>query len=126
MVPIYLKTCLIICRRVINIRDNIRLKLNEIYGGFETKLESDYSEFLIDKINVENTDEKHKWLTYNQVILEIKHGLKNMLLVKELQYRLTDNSNPNEVCLKLIEKINNKTPEIERLYYKILNFKKEK
>jgi hypothetical protein len=109
---------------VINIRENIRFKLNEIYGGFETKLESDYGEFIVDKISVKDSNEKRMWLTYNQLILEIKYGLKNMLLVKELQYKLTDNLNPNDTCLKIIEKINNKTPEIDRLYYKILNFKK--
>jgi hypothetical protein len=45
-----------------------------------------------------------------------------MLKVKELQYKLTENSDPNEACIEVIETYNYKTPELERLYNKIKNF----
>ena len=45
-----------------------------------------------------------------------------MLKVKELQYKLTENTNPNEVCIEVLETVKERTPELERLYYKIKNF----
>ena len=45
-----------------------------------------------------------------------------MLKVKELQYKLTENINPNEVCIEVIEALKDQSPELERLYYKIRNF----
>jgi hypothetical protein len=67
-------------------------------------------------------EEKQAWATYNQVILELKNTLKDNLKVKELQYKLTEDINPNEVCIQVIEPIKTKSPELERLYYKIKNF----
>ena len=45
-----------------------------------------------------------------------------MIKVKELQYKLTEDINPNIVCLEVIESLKNLNPELERLYYKIKNF----
>jgi hypothetical protein len=45
-----------------------------------------------------------------------------MLKVKELQYRLTESVDPNEVCIAVIEDVKDQSPELERLYYKIRNF----
>ena len=45
-----------------------------------------------------------------------------MLKVKELQYRLTEEGNPNDVCIEVIEPVKDRSPELERLYYKIRNF----
>ena len=56
------------------------------------------------------------------MILELKNNLKDMLKVKELQYKLTENINPNEVCLDFLNTLKIKTPELERLQYKIMNF----
>ena len=45
-----------------------------------------------------------------------------MLRVKELQYKLTDDGNPNEIIIEAIEEVKTFTPELERLYYKIKSF----
>jgi hypothetical protein len=55
-------------------------------------------------------------------MLELKNNLKDTLKVKELQYKLTDDVDPNEVCIEIIETLEIKTPELDRLYNKIKNF----
>jgi translation initiation factor 2B subunit (eIF-2B alpha/beta/delta family) len=102
--------------------DVIRTELRKYYGGVETLLEQQYEERIVTKLLREKAKVKDEWATYNQLILEFKNTLKNILLVKELQYRLTDEENPNQACISVIEKLSQKTPEIERLYQKISNF----
>ncbi len=103
-------------------RDKIRKALTEVYGNFETYLESEYEKYISDNLTNASMSNKRKWITYNQVILELKHNIKNMLKVKELQYKLTEDAEPREVCIEVIETLEIKTPELERLYYKIRNF----
>lgn len=103
-------------------RDRIKLVLREQYGNFETHLEHVYENKLTQTLVDGNIDDKKAWLTYNQVILELKHSLKDSLKVKELQYKLTDNNNPNIVCLEVIQTIKNRSAELDRLYNKINNF----
>lgn len=104
------------------LKDTIKKTLREHYGNFETYLEHKYENTITEKLIVSNGRDKEAWLTYNQVILELKHSLKDTLKVKELQYMLTDDNNPNKVCIDIIEEIKDKTPELERLYNKIRNF----
>ncbi len=105
-----------------NLKSKIRKVLNENYGDFDTDLEHQYETKLTENLIVGDIEKKKEWITYNQVILELKHSLKNTLKVKELQYKLTENANPNEVCIEVIEELKNQSPELERLYYKIRNF----
>jgi hypothetical protein len=105
-----------------DIKTKIRESLKEQYGDFNTNLEHEYETKLTEILIIGDMQKKRAWLTYNQVILELKHTLKDILKVRELQYRLTDNSDPNEVCISVIEEIKNKTEELERLYNKIANF----
>ena len=105
-----------------NLKTKIRQVLRETYGEFNTLLEHQYEDKLVEVLIVGDMSNKRAWATYNQVILELKNSLKDMLKVKELQYKLTDNSDPNEVCIELLEAIQHRTPELERLYYKIRNF----
>jgi hypothetical protein len=88
----------------------IRQVLNEQYGGFKSDLEHEY----IKKRKV--------WATYNQIILELKHSIKDMLKVKEIQYKLTDENSTNDSIIESVEGVKTFTPELERLYYKIKNF----
>ena len=104
------------------LKDKIRMVLREHYGEFETYLEHEYEIILTEHLFDDNMEKKRAWATYNQVILELKNTLKDMLRVEELQYRLTEESNPNEVCMSVIEDIKDKSPELSRLYDKILNF----
>lgn len=104
------------------LKDKIKLVLREHYGDFNSYLEHKYECKLTESLIVGDIDEKMAWATYNQVILELKNNLKNMLKVKELQYKLTENSDPNIACIEVLETYKTKTPELERLYYKIKNF----
>ena len=105
-----------------NLKAKIRTVLSEHYGDFATNLEHQYETKLTSNLIEGDLEKKMAWVTYNQVILELKHSLKDMLRVKELQYKLTEETNPNEVCIEVIEPVKDRSPELERLYYKIRNF----
>jgi arginine utilization protein RocB len=105
-----------------NLKTKIRKTLKEQYGDFNSELEHQYEVKLTENIIIGDMNKKKAWLTYNQVILELKHSLKDNLKVKELQYKLTEEVDPNEVCIEVMEEVKNLSPELERLYYKIRNF----
>jgi hypothetical protein len=105
-----------------NIKTKIRCALKEQYGEFNTTLEHQYETKLTETLIVGDIEEKKAWATYNQVILELKHSIKDMLKVKELQYKLTESTDPNEVCIEVMEEVKDSSPELERLYNKIKNF----
>jgi hypothetical protein len=105
-----------------NLKEKIRMVLREHYGDFNSYLEHEYENKITENLILGDIEEKQAWVTYNQVILELKNTLKDNLKVKELQYKLTEDINPNEVCIQVIEPIKTKSPELERLYYKIKNF----
>jgi hypothetical protein len=105
-----------------DIKSKIRQVLKEQYGAFETHLEHIYEEKLTENLASNNIKNKKAWITYNQVVLELKHSIKDMLKVKELQYKLTENSDPNKMCIEVIKDIKHRSPELDRLYYKIINF----
>lgn len=105
-----------------NIKTKIRDVLTQHYGEFNTGLETEYQSKLTETLLGNDLNQKKAWITYNQVILELKHSIKDMLKVKELQYRLTESKEPNIDCIEVLENVKNLTPELERLYYKIKNF----
>ena len=105
-----------------DIKTKIRSALREQYGDFNTNLEHEYETKLTENLIIGDINKKRAWLTYNQVILELKYSLKNTIKVRELQYKLTDDSDPNEVCISVMEDVKNQTAELERLYNKIANF----
>jgi len=100
----------------------IRKALRESYGDFVTNLEGEYRDIITEALLQENLESKKEWVTYNQVILELKHNIKDNLRVRELLYKLTDNGDPNIACIEVIREVKGRTPELERLYYKIMNF----
>jgi|TARA_R110000796_G_scaffold88545_8_gene190462 hypothetical protein len=103
-------------------KDDIRRILRQSYGKFETHLEEVYATKMTEHISKGDWNNKVEWATYNQVILELKHNLKDMLKVRRLQYNLTEGNNPKKVCISVLEEIRMDSPELERLYYKIKNF----
>ena len=106
-----------------NLKSKIREKLIEVYGDqFNTYLEKEYVSKITENLMNGDFKSKCEWLTYNQVILELKHNIKDAIRVKELQYKLTDNNHPNQACIEVINEIKNLTPELSRLYDKIKNF----
>ena len=104
-------------------KENIKIALRGVYGDFSTYLEHEYEDTVTEHLYLGSINDKKKWATYNQVIIELKNNLKDMLKVKELQYKLTEDVDPNDVCLEVLSDLKTKTPELERLYYKIMNFK---
>jgi len=105
-----------------DIRGKIKQLLREQYGDFNTHLEHIYEDKITENLATGSKHRKEEWATYNQVILELKHSIKDHLRVKELLYKLTDNGDPNMVCMEVIKEIKNPSPELERLYNKIMNF----
>lgn len=105
-----------------DLKAKIRSVLKEHYGEFNSELEHQYESKLVSNLMVNDINNKKAWVTYNQVVLEIKNSLKDMLKVKELQYKLTEDLDPNDVIIEVIEPMKTLTPELERLYYKVKNF----
>lgn len=105
-----------------DLKTKIRDILKEHYGEFETVLEHQYENKITENLIDGCHKKREAWVTYNQVILELKHSLKDMLRVKELQYKLTDEGDLNHIIIEAIENVKHFTPELERLYYKIKNF----
>lgn len=105
------------------LKGKIRKVLRKHYGKFESYLEHIYEDKLTENLIVGGIEERRAWATYNQVILELKHSLKDLLRVKELQYKLTETTTPNEACIEVIEEVKHYSPELERLYYKITNLR---
>lgn len=105
---------------------DLKVKIREIlrkqYGEFETILEHQYENKLTENLICGTKFSREKWATYNQVVLELKHSIKDMLKVKELQYKLTEFENPKEIIIEVIEDVKVFSPELERLYDKIKNF----
>jgi len=104
-----------------NLKTKIRQVLTEHYGDFNSYLEIEYENKLTESLILGNLEQKKAWATYNQVVLEIKNSLNDTLKVKELQYKLTENSDPKSVCINIIEPLKDLTPELQRLYIKIKN-----
>ncbi len=71
-----------------DLKSKIKKTLREHYGNFNTKLEHDYEDKITEILILNNHQNTIEWLTYNQVILEIKNSLNDMIKVKELQYKL--------------------------------------
>lgn len=104
------------------LRDKIQLVLRQHYGDFNSELELEYEQKLTENLILGDLSKKEAWATYNQIVLELKNNIKDITKLKELQYKLTDNSDPTDVCLEVIKDIKKHTPELERLYNKISNF----
>jgi hypothetical protein len=103
-------------------RGKIRKILREHYGAFETVLEHQYEDKITNQLHEGPYSNREAWATYNQVVLELKNSLNDTLRVKELQYKLTDECNPKDIVIEVIESVKTITPELERLYNKIKNF----
>jgi len=104
------------------LKSKIREILKKQYGEFETVLEHQYEDKLTENLIDGTKVLREEWATYNQVVLELKHSIKDMMKVKELQYKLTEDTNPKEIIIEVIEDVKGMSPELERLYNKIKNF----
>ena len=105
-----------------DLKSKIREILKNQYGEFETILDHQYEDKLTETLIDGTMVLREEWVTYNQVVLELKHSIKDMMKVKELQYKLTEDTNPKEIIIEVIEDVKGMSPELERLYNKIKNF----
>jgi uncharacterized protein YdiU (UPF0061 family) len=105
-----------------DIKDKIKTVLKDTYGEFTSFLETEYEVKLTEKLSSNSITERKIWATYNQIIIEVKCNQNNDLILKELLYILTENEINNESILFVIDKIENKTKETDRLFNKIKNF----
>jgi hypothetical protein len=105
-----------------NLKVKIRKMLRESYGDIVTNLEGEYQDKITEALLNDDFHNKMEWATYNQVVLELKHNIKDNIKLRELLYRLTDKEDPNKACIEVIREVKIKTPELDRLYYKIINF----
>ena len=64
-----------------DIRGKIKQLLREQYGDFNTHLEHIYEDKITENLATGSKHEKEEWATYNQVILELKHSIKDHLRV---------------------------------------------
>jgi len=103
-------------------RNHILTVLRSTYGDFNSQLEHQYSDTLISEISENKVSTVREWLTYHQVILELKNSPDTLNKSKELQYRISDGENPKSACMKIISEIKDCNPELKRLYEKINNF----
>lgn len=104
------------------LKEKIREALRGVYGNFETDLEIEYETKITNNLLNGNRKDRVEWATYNQVMVELKHNVNNMLKVKQLQYELTDDTDPSEVCINIIDGLRVKSIELDRLYDKIMDF----
>ena len=103
--------------------NRIKSVLREHYGEFKTTLETLYVDTITENLLIDNYQHRNEWATYNQVILELKKNLKsNKKKIQELQFKLSNDDDPNKVCIEVIEDVDVLTEELERLYFKINNF----
>lgn len=105
-----------------SIKNKIKSVLIENYGEFVSVLEVQYFEKLSEKLSSNSTVEQNIWATYNQVILEVKRNFNDTLLLQKLLYVLSDDEITNDYVLNIIDNIEEKTPELDRLHIKIKNF----
>ena len=69
----------------------------------KSRLDKVYYDHVSSLLNELNEEEEIKWETYGLIIENlVKQGYKNVL--KEVKYRMTDNENPNEIFLDLIQR----------------------
>jgi hypothetical protein len=100
-------------------KGKIRRILRESLGDLvKSRLGSQYEQLVTENLL---SDKKQEWATYNQVVIELKN-LKERKKIEEVQYRLTDKEDPNQVMMEVLETFGGLTPELERLYNKIKNF----
>ena len=96
--------------------------LRSSYGNFDTRLECQYSETIIGEISKNKVSTVREWLTYHQVIIELKKTSDTLKESKELQYRISDGEHPKTVCLHVLSSLKSTNAELVRLYEKIQNF----
>lgn len=100
---------------------NVKKILVTAGGSSVTTLELQYEDRLLNSIAFGGIESASKWLTYNQVIIELKKTNCNETRLKEILYRLTDGENPNDVFMSVLNGVV-LNAELDRLYNKIINF----
>lgn len=102
-------------------KEKIQLILRELYGPEITNLDKISIDVITEGLMLEEWFEKEKWATYNQILFEVRK-LGDNHKTQKLQYFISDIDDPKNMCIEVIDSIDNKSPELMRLLEKIKTF----
>lgn len=69
----------------------------------KSKLDEEYNKFLNEVLKNIKEEDEEKWETYSRIMEYLIHqGKVNYL--SEIKYRITDNENPNQVILDILDR----------------------
>ena len=103
--------------------EKIKEILRKVYGEFNSYLEKKYEEKLVDILVNGTAYDKYKWITYNQILIELRLTKKDENITNELLYKLTEDGDPTKACVAFLDRLDKKNKELDRLYNKLINFK---
>lgn len=103
--------------------EKIREILKKVYGEFNSYLEKKYEEKLVDILVNGTAYDKYKWITYNQILIELRLTKKDENITNELLYKLTEDGDPTNSCITFLDGLGKRNKELDRLYDKLINFK---
>ena len=103
--------------------EKIKEILRKVYGEFNSYLEKKYEEKLVDILVNGTAYDKYKWITYNQILIELRLTKKDENITNELLYKLTEDGDPTKTCVAFLDRLDKKNKELDRLYNKLINFK---
>lgn len=103
--------------------EKIKEILKKVYGEFNSYLEKKYEEKIIDILVNGTAYDKYKWITYNQILIELRNSKNTKDRIDELLYKLTETNDPKNATISFLDTIDNKNNELTRLYDKLINFK---
>lgn len=103
--------------------EKIKEILRKVYGEFNSYLEKKYEEKLVDILVNGTAYDKYKWITYNQILIELRLTKKDENITNELLYKLTEDGDSTKACVAFLDRLDKKNKELDRLYNKLINFK---
>ncbi len=103
--------------------EKIREILRKVYGEFNSYLEKKYEEKLVNILVNGTAYDKYKWITYNQILIELRLTKKDENITNELLYKLTEDGDPTNSCITFLDELGERNKELDRLYDKLINFK---
>ena len=80
----------------------------------ERELDYNYKIFVFNQIQGAGSDDKRKWLIYDNIIEEL-YNIGKYNIIDEIKYRITDSEDDKKVFITSLEKIKNKTHRLNLL-----------
>lgn len=80
----------------------------------QRELDFNYTTLVLKKTSGAGSDEKRKWITYDNILEEL-HSLNEKTLVDEIKYRITDKEDDKKVFKEVVERMGNKSTRLKLL-----------